>query len=147
MRVEIRTCIKCGETKEIEQKHTFKCNICRECRNKKSNEYNTKRALANGRRQGTTGRVPYPLSDEWHNPSNKFRALASKMFKIKDRDKWIEEIKINLDNTLSNQSLMDWINAHKDDKPNKRIKKKPDTRSMTWEEWEEGGWGDDSVDD
>ncbi len=49
---------------------------------------------------------------------------------------------------FNNADLSYWIFAHNgdDDKPKKKVKKEPDTRNMTWEEWEEGGWGNDSVD-
>lgn len=149
MRIEVRTCIKCGEEKEIEQRHTFATNICRECRNKKSLEYNTIRALKNGRRPGTTGRRPYPLRDGYTLTGPLFKAMASKTFKCKTREEWRELMRERLEWVLHNEELSHWIFAHNDndDKPKKRTKKKPDTRNMTWEEWEEGGWGNDSVDD
>ena len=148
MKVEIRTCIHCGETKEIEQKHTFKSNICKECRNKAANKYNKIRALNNGRRPGTTGRRPYPLRDGYTLTGPLFKAMASKTFKCKTRDEWRALMIERLEAVFQNAELSHWIFAHNDndDKPNKRRKPKPDTRSMTWEEWEEGGWGD-SVDD
>lgn len=148
MRTEIRTCIKCGETKEIDQKHTFATNICKECRNKAANEYNRIRALKNGRRPNTTGRRPYPLRDGYTLTGPLFKAMASKTFKCKTKEEWRELMRQRLEEVFRNDELCHWIFAHNadDDKPKKRTKKKPDTRNMTWEEWEEGGWGD-SVDD
>lgn len=148
MRTEIRTCIHCGETKEIEQKHTYATNICKQCRSKAANEYNKIRALKNGRREGTTGRRPYPLRDGHKLTGTLFKSMASKTFKCKTRDEWRALMKERLEAVLQNEELSYWIFAHNDndDKPKKSKEKKPDTRNMTWEQWEEEGWGD-SVDD
>ena len=149
MRIEIRTCIHCGETKEIEQKHKHATNICRECRNKQSNKFNTERALARGRRPGTTGRRPYPLEDGINLPTQKFRKIARKMIKMEEKEDWRKFMRENLDNTLANEELMSWIKGHDDDTPTKKIKKihsdYPDTRYMTWEDYERG-LGENEVD-
>ena len=71
------------------------------------------------------------------------------MNSIEDREEWIEEIRKNLKETEEDEELMAWINSHKDDdsvKPQRRINKDyPDTRNMTWEEYQRG-LGDDDVD-
>lgn len=145
MKTEIRTCIKCGETKEIEQKHTHATNICKQCRSKAANEYNKVRALQNGRREGTTGRRPYPLRDGHKLTGPLFKAMARKTMKCKTKEEWRELMRERLEWVLHNEELSYWIFAHndKDDKPKKKTKQKPDTRNMTWEQWEEGGWGED----
>ena len=147
MRIEIRTCIHCGETKEIAQKHKFATNICNQCRTKKANDYNKEKALANGRRPATTGRRPYPLRDGHKTTGPLFKAMASKTFKCKTKEEWRALMRERLEEVFNNADLSYWIFAHNEDKPKKKVKKEPDTRNMTWEEWEAGGWGDDSVDD
>jgi len=81
---------------------------------------------------------------------DKFRSIAKKMKKIINREKWIEQIRINLEYTLSNKDIMDWIQSHKDDdnlsKPKNRIEQDyPDTRYMDWDEYERG-LGEEDVD-
>lgn len=150
-RVEIRTCIHCGETKEIVQRNKHASNICKECASKKSIQYNKNRALQKGKRVGVMGRLPYPLEACWKSPSEKFRTMAKKMFKIQDKEDWRKQIIINLQNAFENKDLMDWINSHNTDettkvKRDKRIKpNNPDTRYMDWDEYERG-LGEDSVD-
>ena len=152
MTLEVRTCIKCGETKEIKQRHKHANNICGDCSRKTSREYQRNEAIREGRRQGVNGRFPYPLEGKWDYPSQKFNAMAKKMKYMMEREEWVEQIKINLDDTLNNPLIMDWINAHKgdDDAPKLKRKKKidtdyPDTRYMTWEEYMKG-LGDEEVD-
>ena len=146
MRSEVRTCIHCGETKEIVQKHKFATNICNQCRTKKANDYNKKKALENGRRPATTGRRPYPLRDGYKTTGPMFKAMSTQTKRCKTKEEWRALMGERLEEVLNNDDLRYWIFSHNEDKPNKRTKPKPDTRSMTWEEWEEGGWGD-SVDD
>ena len=149
MRIEIRKCIHCGEEKSIPQPEKFARNICKECRNKASNYYNTKKALANGSRPGTTGRRPYPLGNEWNSTHHKFRTLGKKMFKIMDKEEWRIEMRNRLNEVIENEELISWINAHDEDEPIKKASKikrdYPDTRGMTWEEYERG-LGDNEVD-
>ena len=147
-RIEIRKCIHCGEEKPIEQPEGFARNICRECRNKRSNKYSTEKALANGRRPGLNGRIPYPMRSKTQTLNQYFRILAKEMFAIKDRNKSIELMKERLNKVLENEELMRWINGHDEDKPKKQTqirKDYPDTRYITWEEYQKG-LGDEDVD-
>lgn len=140
-RIEIRKCIHCGEEKPIPQPEKFARNICKECRNKMSNHYNTQKALANGRRQGLIGRIPYPKPEGFKTINQYFRSLAKETFNIKDRKQSIELMKERLSKVLENEELMMWINGHEEDKPKKQtqIKKDyPDTRYITLEEIEKG---------
>ena len=134
MRIEILTCIHCGETKEIEQKHKHTTRICKQCRSKAANEYNKIRALKNGRRPGTTGRRPYPLRDGYTLTGPLFKAMASKTFKCKTRDEWRALMKERLEEVFKNDELCHWIFAHNDDKPKNKRETKikldyPDTRN------------------
>jgi len=145
-RIEIRKCIHCGEDKPIEQPEKGSRNICRECRNKRSNQYNTAKALANGRRPGLNGRIPYPMRTKTQTTNQYFRGLAKEIFAIKDRKQSIELMKERLERAFQNEELMRWINGHDEDKPKKQTqinKDYPNTKNMTWDEWEERGWGDD----
>jgi hypothetical protein len=148
MRIEVRTCIHCGETKEIVQKHKFATNICNQCRTKKANDYNKEKALASGRRPATTGRRPYPLRDGYKTTGPLFKAMASKTFKCKTKEEWRALMGERLENVFQNDELSYWIFAHNEDKPKKvtQIKKDyPNTKGMTWEEYERG-LGDNEVD-
>lgn len=148
MRIEVRACIHCGEEKEIPQPKGFARNICKECRNKRSNQYNTAKAIANGRKVGQTGRVPYPLPEGFKTTNEYFRSLAKETFSIKNRKQSIELMRTRLNETLEKDNVMKWINGHDEDKPKRitQIKKDyPDTRYITWEEYQKG-LGDDEVD-
>jgi hypothetical protein len=148
MRIEVRACIHCGEEKEIPQPKGFARNICKECRNKRSNQYNTAKAIANGRKVGQTGRVPYPLPEGFKTTNEYFRSLAKETFSIKNREQSIELMRTRLNETLEKDNVMKWINGHDEDKPKRitQIKKDyPDTRYITWEEYQKG-LGDDEVD-
>ncbi len=149
MRTEVRTCIKCGETKDIIQRHKHATNTCDDCQRERAKEYQRAEAIREGRRVGVTGRWPYPLEDKWDYPNQKFNAMAKKMKYMEDREEWVEQIKINLDETINNPLVMEWINAHKADdvktgKGRGRIAKDyPDTRGMTWEDYMKGLEEDD----
>jgi hypothetical protein len=147
MRIEIRECIKCGEIGEIPQPKDHTSNVCKECRNKAARIYAERRAEQKGQRKGMMGRLPYPLEGKWAYPLQKFQSINKVFKKLHFRHEWIEQIRINLEITLNNKEVMDWINAHKDEAPLKRQKKierdYPDTTKMTWDEWEKGGWGDE----
>ena len=150
MRIEIRTCIKCGETKEIPQRNKHASNICVDCSRKTSREYQQQASIREGRRLGVNGRYPYPLEGKWTYPVQKFNAIAKKMKYILDRDEWRKQIKINLEETINNPLVMEWIKAHKDDTPKSKKQKTinknyPDTRGMTWEEYQKG-LGEEDVD-
>jgi len=148
MRIEVRACIHCGEEKEIQQPEKGNRNICRECRNKRSNYYNTKKAIANGRNVGQTGRVPYPLPEGFQTTNQYFRSLAKETFSIKNRKQSIELMRTRLNETLEKEDVMKWINGHDEDRPKRvtQIKKDyPDTRYMDWDEYERG-LGDNEVD-
>ena len=150
LRIESRTCIKCGEVKDIPQRHKHATNTCVDCQRIASREYQRLEAIREGRRVGQTGRVPYPLTDEYKTPNDKFRKIAKYIFKLKDRDEWIAALRNNLDNAFNNTEVMNWINAHNED--NEPIKRQkvihsdfPDTRNMTWDEFE-AGLGEEDVD-
>jgi len=150
MRIEVRTCIKCGEDKEIVQRHKHANNICGDCSRKASREYQQQAAIKEGRRKGVQGRYPYPLEGIWSYPNQKFNAMAKKMHHILEREEWIRQLRINLEETMNNPLVMEWIKSTKDDTPKtKRVtaikKQYPDTRGITWEEYQKGQ-GEDDVD-
>lgn len=150
MKIEVKTCIKCGEEKEIPQKHKHATNTCTDCQRTASREYQRAEAIREGRRVGTTGRVPYPLRDGFKTTGNLFKGMASKTFKCKTKDEWRGLMRERLDKALEDADLMSWINAHDGDevkdKKQKRIETDyPDTRYMTWEEYERG-LGENEVD-
>lgn len=148
-RFEIRKCIHCGQEREILQRHKHKNNICIECERERSNSYAKKAAIAKGKRIGQIGRVPYPLTDEFKTPLDKFRSIAKIIYKLKERDEWVTALRNNLDKTFNDKEVMDWINAHGDDEPIKKQKKiesdYPDSRNMTWDDYERG-LGEEDVD-
>jgi len=147
MRIEVRTCVKCGETKDIPQKHKHATNVCDDCRREASRHYQKMESIREGRRVGATGRVPYPLSEGYSTTGNYFKSLASKTHKCKKREEWRELMRNRLLNIR--EDVLKWINAHDGDEPTKKQKKierdYPDTRGMTWEEYQKG-LGDDDVD-
>jgi phage FluMu protein Com len=144
-------CVKCDEIKQIPQKQKHATNVCLDCQRARQREYAKIEAEKEGRRAGVMGRFPYPLEGKWSYPNQKFNAMAKIMGHITDRDEWIAQIRINYYETINNPLVMEWINAHKgdDDRPakgQKKINKEyPDTRGMTWEEYQRG-LGDDDVD-
>lgn len=149
-RIEVRTCNHCGETKGIIQRHKYATNTCDDCQRERSKNYQRLAQIKKGKRVGTTGRVPYPLEPEWKHMNDKFRAMAKKMKYIIEREEWIKQIRINLEETFEKRDVMEWIYAHNDDddKPKKQTtinKELPDTRNMTWDEFERG-LGEDDVD-
>nr|CAB5223269.1 hypothetical protein UFOVP385_20 [uncultured Caudovirales phage] len=150
MRIELRTCIKCGETKDIPQPKAHANNICIDCSRKQCREYQRNEAIREGRRQGINGRYPYPLEGKWAYPSQKFNTMAKKMKYMMDREEWVAQIRINYEETINNPLVMEWIKAHKDDTPKPKKQKTinknyPDTRGMTWEEYMKG-LGEEDVD-
>ena len=149
MRIEIRTCIKCGEEKEIPQKQKHATNTCTDCQRKWQREYQRLEAIREGRRVGFTGRVPYPLPEGFKTTGNYFKKLATQTFRCKTKEEWRELMMERLERVYENEELMAWINSHKDDEPLKRQKNiekdYPDTRGLTWEEYERG-LGENEVD-
>lgn len=150
MRIEIRTCIKCGEEKEIPQKFKHATNTCPDCSRKQQREYQRAEAVREGRRVGFTGRVPYPLPDGFKTTGNYFKRLASKTFQCKDKKEWRALMRERLERIYENEELCKWIFAHnKEEDEIKKVtrihKDYPDTRYLTWEEYERG-LGDNEVD-
>jgi hypothetical protein len=150
MRIENRTCIKCGETKDIIQRYKHATNTCDDCQRERSKYYQRLAQIKKGKRVGVTGRIPYPLQPEWKHMNDRFRDMGSKLFKMKEREQWILEIRKRLVEVFENKDVMDWINAHNndDDKPKKQTKinkEYPDTRYITWEEYT-AGLGKEDVD-
>ncbi len=147
MRIEVRTCVKCGESKEIPQKHKHACNVCMDCQRAASRHYQRLETLKRGGVLGRTGRVPYPLPEPYKTTGNYFKAMSTKTFRCKTREEWRELMRTRLLNL--NEDVLKWINAHDGEQPIKRQKKIdrdfPDTRGMTWEEYQRG-LGDDDVD-
>lgn len=142
MRTETRKCLKCGEIKDILQRFKHSTNICKECTKERAKFYQKRAAERKGKpkRDGLNGRIPYPLTIEHKTPSSKFRKIASKMMKLKCREEWIEQIRKNYSEIA--EDVLVWIYRHGNEKPEKRITKikrdYPDTRYMTWEEYEKG---------
>lgn len=141
-------CLKCEEVKPIPQKLKHRTNVCLDCQRAKQREYNKIEAERDGRRAGLMGRLPYPLG-KYDYYQQKFYERKKIMDSIKDRDEWIQQIRFFLEETENDEELMIWINSHKDDEPIKRQRRiekdYPDTRNMTWEEYERG-LGDNEVD-
>ena len=149
MRIEVRTCIKCGEEKDIKQRHIHANNICGDCAKTRSKEYQREAAIKKGK--GTTvGRKPYPGGFDTA-ARNKFYRLKTELEKLHRREEWIPIIARNLNVTLNDVEMMQWIKRQRDDEPTptkkqKTINKKlPDTRNMTWEEYQKLQ-GEDDVD-
>jgi len=147
-RTEIRTCIKCGEDKEILQKFKYASNICGDCMKARSKEYQKEAAIKAGK-GSIVGRKPYPGGFD-SAARNKFYRMKTELEKCRYREEWIPIIARNLDITLNDKEIMQWIKTEKEDegKPKKsnNIKKDyPDTRGMTWEEYQKG-LGEDDVD-
>jgi hypothetical protein len=147
-RFEIRTCIKCGEEKEIKQRHIHANNICADCGKARSKEYQREASIKAGK--GTiVGRKPYPGGFD-SGARNKFYRLKTELDKCKHREEWIPILARNLDVTLNDVEIMTWIKTEKEDepkpkKPNNIKRDYPDTRGMTWEEYQKG-LGEDDVD-
>jgi hypothetical protein len=151
IRYEIKTCIKCGVTKEIIQRYKHANNICLECSNQQAKLYARSAALKDGRRIGVNGRLPYPAEGGFEvGGRKKLYRIKAQLDKCNNREEWIELIRKNLDTTLNNEELMHWIKSTKDDdtlsKPKKKIETDyPDTRYMNWDEYERG-LGEEDVD-
>ena len=147
-RVESRTCIKCGEVKDILQRHKYAINTCADCQRIASREYQRLEAIRKGQRVGVMGRFPYPGGFDT-SARNKFYRLKSELLKCKDRKEWLPIIIRNLDTALNDVDVMNWIKSTKDeDKPKKQKKIQtdyPDTRYMDWDEYERG-LGSEDVD-
>lgn len=145
IRTELRTCVHCGEEKEINQRRAYANNICGDCVRARSKAYQRIKAVEIGRRVGQVGRVPYPLEKQWDYIKQKFNTTQNKLMGIKEREDWIQQLRINLDEVLENKPVMDWILAQKGEKKTKKQtkinKQYPNTRGITWEEWEALGFG------
>lgn len=150
MRIEVRTCIKCGEDKEIKQRHIHANNICGDCAKAYSKIYQKEAAIKAGVNVGVVGRKPYPGGFDTAG-RNKFYRLKTELDKCRYREEWIPIIARNLNVTLNDVEMMQWIKRQRDDEPTptkkqKTINKKlPDTRNMTWEEYQKLQ-GEDDVD-
>lgn len=146
MIIEIRTCIKCGEEKEIKQRHTHANNICNDCVRARQKIYAKEAAIKAGK-GNIVGRKPYPGSFDIAG-RNKFYRMKTELEKCTHREEWIPIIIRNLDIALNNAEIMQWIKTEDEPKPKKQINIKrdyPDTRGMTWEEYQKG-LGEDDVD-
>jgi hypothetical protein len=150
LRIESRTCIKCGEVKDIPQRHKYANNTCVDCQRIASREYQRLEAIRKGQRVGMIGRKPYPGGFEV-TARNKFYGLKAELEKCKSREEWLPLIIRNLNTALNDKEIMEWIKTEKEDedKPKKQTKIKtdyPDTRGMTWEEWDKLGFGTEGDD-
>jgi hypothetical protein len=148
MIIEIRTCIKCGEEKEIKQRYAHACNTCADCMRARQKVYAKEAAIKAGK-GSIVGRKPYPGGFDIAGRS-KFYRLKTELDKCTHREEWIPIIKRNLDITLNDADIIQWIKTEKEDegkpkKPNKIKTDYPDTRGMTWEEYQKG-LGEDDVD-
>jgi DNA-directed RNA polymerase subunit M/transcription elongation factor TFIIS len=143
MRIEIRTCIKCGEEKEIKQRHIHANNICGDCQRERAKEYAKEVAIKLGK-SNIVGRKPYPNGFDTAGRS-KFYRLKTELDKCKNREEWIPIIARNLDITLNDAEIMKWIKSEKEEEKPKKQKvinrELPDTRGITWEEWDKLGYG------
>jgi hypothetical protein len=148
-RVESRKCIKCGEVKDIIQRHNHATNTCDDCQRERAKHYQRASQIKKGKRIGVMGRFPYPGGGFDTSARAKFYRLKSELLKCKDRKEWLPIIIRNLDTTLNDSELMLWIKSTKDDdkpKKQKRIETDyPDTRYMDWDEYERG-LGEEDVD-
>lgn len=148
-RVESRLCNKCGETKDIIQRHKHATNTCDDCQRERAKQYQREAAIKDGRRVGIAGRKPYPGGFD-KAARNKFYGLKTELDKCKYREEWIPLIKRNLDTALNDLELMNWIKSEMEDKPKGKAIKKiemdlPDTRYMDWDEYQRG-LGEEDVD-
>jgi hypothetical protein len=142
LRVESRTCIKCGEVKDITQRYKHATNTCDDCQRIASRHYQKLEAIRKGQRVGVIGRKPYPGGFEV-TARNKFYALKAELEKCKNRKEWIPIIIRNLNKTLNDAEIMEWIKTSKEDEDKPKKEKKiqtdyPDTRYMDWDEYERG---------
>ncbi len=145
-------CIHCKEVKPIPQRHKHRNNICNQCAAKAAREYALKKSIEEGKRIGQAGRFPYPLG-KWEYITQKFYAIQNELKKCNTREETIEQLRKNLDAVLEDKEVMDWIWMHdnaerqeeadKKRKAKKREKENIDTRNITWEEWNELGFGQD----
>ena len=85
MRIEVRTCIKCGEEKDIVQRHIHANNICGDCGKARSKEYQKEAAIKKGKRIGMPGRKPYPGGFDTA-ARNKFYRLKTELEKLHHRE-------------------------------------------------------------
>jgi hypothetical protein len=148
MRTEIRTCIKCGEEKEIVQKYTHVSSVCSDCFKARQKEYQRQASIKAGKTH-IVGRKPYPGTFDIA-ARTKFYRLKAELDKCKSREEWIPIIIRNLNTAFNDKEIMDWIKTEKDDtpkpkKPNNIKRDYPDTRGMTWEEYQKG-LGEEDVD-
>jgi hypothetical protein len=148
MRTESRTCIKCGEVKDIIQRHKHATNTCDDCSRARQKEYQREASEKAGKTH-IVGRKPYPGTFDIA-ARTKFYRLKTELDKCKHREEWLPIIIRNLNTALNDVELMLWIRTEKDDelkpkKPNKIKIDYPDTRGMTWEEYQKG-LGKDDVD-
>ena len=144
-RIEIRTCIKCGEEKEIKQRHIHANNICGDCAKAYSKVYQKEAAIKAGVNVGVVGRKPYPGGFDTA-ARNKFYRLKTELDKCNHREEWIPIIRRNLDIVLNDKEMMIWIKSTNDDEPKPKKqkvinRKLPDTRNISWEDWEKLGYG------
>jgi hypothetical protein len=145
MRIEVRTCIKCGEDKEIKQKLKHANNICGDCAKARSKEYQKEAAIKAGKNIGVVGRKPYPGGFDSAG-RNKFYRMKTELDKCKHREEWLPIIIKNLYTAFNDKEIMEWIKSTTDDEPKaKRItnikRDYPDTRNISWEDWEKLGYG------
>lgn len=149
----IGECYHCKEQKELVQRFKHRNNICEDCKKSRQKEYAKKQAIKRGQRIGEMGRYPYPLQG-WDYMQQKFRSLAYEMKRTENREEHLELIRRNLDDTLNNAEVMEWIKAHdamerkEEQKKRGEFKKRQendlkDTRNMNWDDFDDGGWGDD----
>jgi len=149
MRIEVRTCIKCGEEKDIVQRHIHATNICGDCAKARSKEYQREASIKAGK-SSIVGRKPYPGGFDTA-ARNKFYRLKTELEKLHHREEWKPILSRNLDIVLNDKEMLEWIKSTKEDKPKPTKKQKvinkklPDTRNMTWEEYQKLR-GEDDVD-
>lgn len=146
----VDVCIHCKEVKDLVQRHKHRTNICEDCSRARQREYHKIEAEKSGRRAGIIGRLPYPLQG-WSYIQQKHQSILKELKKCKSREEYRNKLRENLTNILENPELLKWINAHNGEERTNEVEAKRkaregrkeniDTRNISWEEWNELGFG------
>jgi hypothetical protein len=145
---EIRVCNICNEEFHT-MKPLFRCKHC-------TNEWNkqeTKRKIAEGLIEPLEHKLPYPFDTTNGDAANRFRRIQKELSNCYTKEERREFYKKQLEEAEELGILL-WIYDRRDEETKKEkrtqtrgmIKRNyPDTRGMTWDEYERG-LGDDDVD-
>ena len=142
---ETRVCNVCNKEFHT-MKPLFRCKFC-------TNEWNkqeTKRKIAEGLIEPLEHKLPYPFDTTNGVAANRFRRIQKALNKCYTREERREFFQKQL-NEAEELGILLWINDRRDNESKKEtqsvskaktIKKYPDTRNMTWDDYERGGWGE-----